>query len=134
MSALKQITTRAKVIRRSQGGSWKSAIKKASAEYRNKSKKVSAVKFIEKKEKRSTRPSRIVKISRKKDGTFKNFKQVGAITNTIDWKSVRKQKLKFWQDKSGSFYTFGGKVITYIHSDKVDALRWLQKNYTLGFY
>lgn len=34
MSALKQITTRAKQIRRIHGGTWKAAIKKAGAEYR----------------------------------------------------------------------------------------------------
>ncbi len=36
MSVLKQITTRAKIIRRSQGGSWRSALKKAGAEFRKK--------------------------------------------------------------------------------------------------
>ena len=79
MSALKQITHRAKVIRRSQGGSWRSALKKAGAEYRNKRpKKVSAVKIIEKKETRRTRPDKVVKVTRKKDGRFKKFSTVGS--------------------------------------------------------
>jgi hypothetical protein len=41
-SALKKITTRAKQLYK-QGGSWKSAIKKAGAEYRGKKRKVSGV-------------------------------------------------------------------------------------------
>ena len=40
-------------------------------------KKIGATKFIEKNETKSTKPKRNIQITRRSDGTFKKFKQIG---------------------------------------------------------
>ncbi len=80
--ALQWIIKEAKRIRRSHPRKykkWTDYTAEASANYRktHKPKKVSAVKIIERGETRSTRPDRIVRVSRKAGGQFKKFKQVG---------------------------------------------------------
>ncbi len=80
--ALQWIIKEAKRIRKAHPRKykkWTSYTAEASANYRksHKPKKVSAVKIIERGETRRTRPDRVVKVSRKKGGQFKSFKQIG---------------------------------------------------------
>lgn len=70
-SALKKITTRAKVIRRLHGGSWKAAIKKAGAEYRG-GKKVGSTR----KKRRVVRKRRVGSV--KRSSTVKRVKRLHA--------------------------------------------------------
>lgn len=91
-NALRWIITEAKSLRRKHPkrfDTWREYVAQASAIYASKHKgkspvgkkrKVGAVKFIEKKETKRTKP-RTIRVQRKKDGTFKSFKQVGAIDN-----------------------------------------------------
>jgi hypothetical protein len=44
-----------------------------------KKKSIGATKFVEKKEPKNTKPKRTIQITRKADGTFKKFKQIGSI-------------------------------------------------------
>jgi len=79
--ALQWIIKEAKRIRRANPRKykkWTDYTAEASANYRKKKKsKVSAVKIIERGETRSTRPDRVIKVSRKPGGQFKSFKQIG---------------------------------------------------------
>lgn len=42
-------------------------------------KKVGATKFVEAKETTKTKPSRVIKVTRKKNGTFKKFETIGSV-------------------------------------------------------
>jgi hypothetical protein len=79
--ALQWIIKEAKRIRRAHPRKykkWTAYTAEASANYRKKNKaKVSAVKIIERGETRSTRPDRVVRVTRKKSGQYKSFKQIG---------------------------------------------------------
>jgi len=80
------ITKLAKQIRNKKPGmKWTSAIKEASRQLKSgkkvkpgKRKKVGATLLIEKKETKRTKPKRVVRITRKKNGTFKSLAVVGA--------------------------------------------------------
>jgi len=94
MSALQQITKRAKQLRNANKNlAWSAAIKKASAEYRAKNKgkkpvarkvkkaakkkrKVGSTLLLERGENPRKKPTRIVKIQRTKAGTFKKFSKI----------------------------------------------------------
>jgi hypothetical protein len=74
------ISKLAKKIRNKKPGmKWTSAIKEASRQLKSGKKKVGATLLIEKKETKKTKPKRVVRITRKKNGTFKSVKQVSKI-------------------------------------------------------
>ena len=54
-----------------------------------KKKTIGATKFVEKKEPKNTKPKRTIQITRKADGTFKKFKQIGGIYDTLKSKVNR---------------------------------------------
>lgn len=75
---------------------WQQAIQKASKQHKKvgTAKKVSAVKFIERGEKRSTPSKKIYRVARSKDGTYKGAKRVNGVTGTKhSVKKVIEQKL-----------------------------------------
>lgn len=105
MSALTKISARAKQIQRKHPGkAWISCIKAASAEYRSgklgKAKparkkprrRVGATLLIERKETRRTKPKRVVRIVRKKNGTFKGSALAGVSSAAL--KGELRNKLK----------------------------------------
>jgi hypothetical protein len=54
-----------------------------------KKKSIGATKFVEKNEPKNTKPKRTIQITRKANGTFKKFKQIGGIYDTIKSKVNR---------------------------------------------
>lgn len=84
-SALKKITTKAKALYK-KGGSWKAAIKKASAAYRSGS--LGATKFIEHGEKKSTPAKKVYRVKRSAKGRFKGYSKVGLIPGTASMTTV----------------------------------------------
>lgn len=67
-------------IRAMKSGTKKKATKKTS---------IGATKFVEKKEPKNTKPKRTIQITRKADGTFKKFKQIGSIHKDTKSHNVR---------------------------------------------
>lgn len=65
---------------------WQKAIQAASKKHKKvgavKKKKIAAVKFIERGEKRSTPSKKIYRVARSKDGTYKGAKRVNGVTET----------------------------------------------------
>lgn len=105
MNAIQKISKRAKAIQRSQPGkAWKNCIKQASADYRagklggsskapkKKSRKVGAVKLIEKGESRNAKPTKIIRVHRTKKGLFKGTSLAGVSSAAL--KAELKNKLK----------------------------------------
>lgn len=89
---LKRITTRAKSLQRSHPNTkWTDLIKRASKEIKGKKRrpakkrrKISAVKYIEKGEKKNVRPAKVYRTVRSKKGTFKGYKRVGSARRTLN--------------------------------------------------
>jgi hypothetical protein len=81
-------------------------------------KKIGATKFVEKKEVKSTKPKRVLQITRRTDGTFKKFKQIGA-TKFVEKKETKSTKpkrvLQITRRTDGTFKKF--KQISGLHKD-----------------
>jgi len=69
-------------IRAMKSGAKKKATKKAP-------KKIGATKFVEKNEVKNTKPKRTIQITRKSNGTFKKFKQIGGLHKDTKSHNVR---------------------------------------------
>jgi len=89
-----------------------------------KKKTIGATKFVEKKEPKNTKPKRTIKITRRSDGTFKNFKSLGA-TKFVEKKEPKntkpKRTIKITRRADGTFKNFtaisGIKTPSYYNKD-----------------
>lgn len=80
MSALTKIINRANKLRKEHKNmSWLDARKKATAEYH--AGKLGAVKMIEKRETKKTKPKHVYRVERKPNGTIKKMSPVGSIAS-----------------------------------------------------
>lgn len=91
MSALTKITRRAKAIRKAhKSKAWTDCVKQASREYN--SGRLGATLTIEKGESRRTKPKKVVRVTRKANGTYKKTETIGGAKSFI--RSYWKEKLK----------------------------------------
>ena len=86
-----------------------------------KKKTIGATKFVEKKEPKNTKPKRTIKITRRADGTFKNFKQINGLgaTKFVERKEPKntkpKRTIKITRRADGTFKKFN--QISGLHKD-----------------
>lgn len=94
------------------------AMKSGTKKKATKKKSLGATKFVEKKEPKNTKPKRTIQITRRSDGTFKNFKSLGA-TKFLEKKEPKstkpKRTIQITRKADGTFKNF--KQIGSIHKD-----------------
>jgi hypothetical protein len=100
-----------------------------------KKKSIGATKFVEKKEPKNTKPKRTIQITRRSDGTFKNFKSLGA-TKFVEKKEPKstkpKRTIQITRRTDGTFKKFNqiGNIHkdTKSHNVRINVLSGLKKD------
>ena len=104
-------------------------------------KSLGATKFVEKKEPKNTKPKRTIQITRKADGTFKKFKQIGSIHKDTKSHNVKINVLSgiktpsyYDKDMAREISIFADNDVQLYDTSRAPILNNLQNKYNKGIF